>query len=62
VYFRSWFSLASEAQGGRPYVVKLVKEDGLWKVDVRASLKLTSQITKGIGQFGFYDGTAEWWK
>ncbi len=62
VYFRSWFSLGTKARGGRPYVVRLLKEDGAWKVSVPTSLDLTVGIEKGKDDYGFYDGTPEWWK
>lgn len=62
LYYRSWFSLAAKNNGGRPYVAKLIKEDGKWRFDVEASVRLTMAISKGRTQFGFYDGTKEWWK
>ena len=62
VYFRSWFSLGTKAQGGRPYVFRLLKEDGAWKVSVPTSMQLTLGLPKGRNDFGFYDGTKEWWK
>ena len=62
VYYRSWFSLATKARGGGPYVAKLVKEAGRWKFDIQASVQMTMAITKGKDNFGFYDGTKQWWK
>jgi hypothetical protein len=62
LYMRSWFSLGTQAQGGRPYVFQLVKEDGRWKVSIPLSLQLTMDLSKGKNNLGFYDGTKEWWK
>lgn len=62
IYFRSWFSLGTKNLGGRVYVGKLVKEDGVWKYDIKTSIQLTLGITKGKNKLGFYDGTKEWWK
>ena len=62
LYYRSWFSLATKARGGRPYVGKLLKEGDSWKFDVKTSVQLTMAVTKGRDKFGFYDGTKEWWK
>lgn len=62
LYFRSWFSSATRLHGGRPYIGRLIKQDGSWKVDVRATLQLTMANAKGKNKLGFYNGTKEWWK
>jgi len=62
LYFRSWFSRAAALNGGRPYVGRLIKEDGAWKVDIPTTLQLTLALEKGKTNLGFYDGTKEWWK
>jgi hypothetical protein len=43
-------------------VARLVKEDGVWKMDVFDSVARTLRITKGKDGLGCYDGTKEWWK
>jgi len=62
VYFRTWFSLATKARGGRPTVAKLVNEDGRWKLDLKATMQLTAAVKKGKDKFGFYDGNKQWWR
>ena len=62
VYYRTWIRAEAQAKGGHPRVARLVKEGGLWKFDAAASKDLTSGITKGRDESGFYDGTEEWWK
>ena len=62
LYYRAWFSLATKSQGGRLGVVQRLKEEGTWKFDINATIRLTLGITKGKNKRGFYDGTNEWWK
>lgn len=62
LYFRTWFSVTAARRGGRPTVARLVNEGGVWKLDVRETLRLTMANTKGKTQFGFYDGSKDWWK
>lgn len=62
LYYRTWFSAGTQSLGGRPTVAKLVKQDGLWKVDVKATLQATVAHKKGKTKLGFYDGTQKWWK
>lgn len=62
LYFRTWFSVTAARRGGRPSVARLVKEGGTWKLDVKETLRLTLQNSKGKSQGGFYDGSEEWWK
>ncbi|MHC5057722.1 MAG: hypothetical protein ACYTKD_23880 [Planctomycetota bacterium] len=62
LYCRTWFSLGTRQQGGRPAVFRCVMEEGVWKMDVKASMQLTMAIKKGKSRLGFYDGTKDWWK
>lgn len=62
LYYRTWFSATAARRGGRPSVARLVKEGGVWKFDVKETLRLTMANTKGKTQFGFYDGSKDWWK
>jgi len=62
LYYRTWFSNIARFNGGRPTVGRLVKEEGLWKVDIPKTLQLTMANTKGKNNLGIYDGTKEWWK
>ena len=62
LYCRVWFSRATKFNGGRPTVARLVQENGVWKMDVSGSMRLTAKISKGKTSLGFHDGTKEWWK
>ena len=62
LYYRTWFSNIARFNGGRPTIGRLVKEEGLWKVDIPMTVQLTMTNTKGKNNLSIYDGTKEWWK
>jgi len=62
LYYRTWFSISAAQRGGRPAVAKVVDEGGVWKLDLKETLKRTLENSKGKTQFGYYDGSKDWWK
>ena len=62
VYFRTWVDEQEKTKGGRPRIAVFVKEGGVWKIDMLASVKETMIITKGQTRGGFYDGSKNWWR
>jgi hypothetical protein len=62
LYYRTWFSRATALQGGRPTIAKLVLVDGRWKIDLKETLRLTANNTRGKTQLGFFDGDAQWFE